>query len=110
MSEIEMIPSRAAARRMLEMAAYGAPMPVPADMTELAAAKLLLAGGTLKALSGEAAVAIGVYMERYEELLRAARALSEARERGNQDDFWRSIATIETLAREGEDERDPRAA
>jgi hypothetical protein len=72
------------------------------------AAKLLLAGGTLKPLRAEAAVAIGVYLERYEELLRAARALSEARERGNTVDFWRSIATIETLAREGEDERDPR--
>lgn len=106
----EIIPSRAEARRILEMAAYGAPMPVPADMTELGAAKLLLAGGTLKALSGEAAVAIGAHLAHYEELLRAARALSEARERGNTVDFWRSIATIETLAREGENERDPRTA
>jgi len=110
MSEIEMISSRAEARRILEVAAYGAAMPVPAGMTELGAAKLLLAGGTLKPLSGEAAVAIGVYLERYEELLRAARALGEARECGNQVDFWRSIATIETLAREGENERDPRTA
>lgn len=118
MSEIEMIPSRAEARRILELAAYGAPMPVPADMTELGAAKLILAHGTLKPLSGEEAVAIGVILSDYEQLMalqplyealiQAVRWVTEARERGNQVDFWRNIAIIEALAREGEDERDPR--
>jgi len=109
MSEMQAL-TRVEARRLLEAAAYGSPMPVPADMTELGTAKLLLAGATLKRMPAEAAVAIGVYLERYERMLAVAQALSEALERGNPVDMWRHISTIKALAREDGDGRDTRPA